>query len=110
MKVPNAEHAIVDIAKLRDYALNVSHREGKHKARVFAAALDIKAEDADWLRSTLLGAVVQHDCALGGKTSFGQRYPVDFPIMREDKQATVRSVWNIRPNENVPRLVTCYVL
>lgn len=41
MKLPHAELAIVEIAKLRDYSLDGSHEEGKHKTRVFAAALGI---------------------------------------------------------------------
>ena len=110
MKVTNPERAIVDIAKLRDYSLSPIHKEGKHKARVFAAALGIAQDDADWLRSVLLEAVRRHDCMLGRKTSFGQRYIVDFPVAKADKQAQVRSVSNVRPGETVPRLVTCYVL
>jgi hypothetical protein len=110
MKVPNAEQAIVEIAKLRDYSLDSTHKEGKHKARVFAAALEITEGDADWLRSVLLEAVRRYDCELGRKTSFGQRYIVDFPIVRDEKRARVRSVWNVRPGEIVPRLITCYVL
>jgi hypothetical protein len=35
MKLPNAEKAVVDIVKLRDYSLNPHHPEGKHKARAF---------------------------------------------------------------------------
>ena len=108
--MPNAERAFVNIAKLRDYSLDAAHEEGKHKARVFAAALGIAEEDADWLRSVLLEAVRRHDCVFGRKTSFGQRYLVDFPVTRADKRAPVRSVWNVRPGENAPRLVTCYVL
>jgi hypothetical protein len=110
MKVPNPEQAVVDIAKLRDYSLSPTHKEGKHKARVFAAALGLAEEDADWLRSVLLEAVQEYDCVLGRKTSFGQRYIVDFPVTRADQRAQVRSVWNVRPGETVPRLVTCYVL
>jgi peptidoglycan/xylan/chitin deacetylase (PgdA/CDA1 family) len=110
MKVPNADRAMIDIAKLRYYSLCPTHREGKHKARVFAAALEITEDDADWFRSVLLEAVRQYDCELGKKTFFGQRYMVDFLVVRAGKQAQVRSVWNVRPNENVPRLVTCYVL
>ncbi len=110
MKVPNADSAVVDIAKLRDYSLSPLHKEGKHKARVFASALGIAEGDADWLRSVLLDAVRRYGCELGRKTSFGQRYVVDFPVTRADKRAQVRSVWNVRPGENVPRLVTCYVL
>src|SRR5271155_4199538 len=109
MKLPGAERALVDIAKIRDYSLNFVHKEGKHKARVFASALDLTEDDADWLRKILLDVVRQHDCQLGRSTAFGQRYIVDFPLARGSKQARVRSVWNIRPGENIPRLVTCYV-
>ena len=31
MKIPNAEHAVVDISKLHDYCLSPIHDEGKHK-------------------------------------------------------------------------------
>jgi len=110
MKLPGAEQAFVDIAKLRDYSLNSIHKEGKHKARVFAATLDLTEDDAGWLRQILLDVVRQDDCQLGRKTSFGQRYIVDFSLTRANKQARVRSVWNIRPAEKFPRLVTCYVL
>jgi hypothetical protein len=54
MKLPNAGSAFVDIAKLRDYSLDVVHKEGKHKARVFTAALGLTRNDADWLREQLL--------------------------------------------------------
>jgi hypothetical protein len=37
VKLPHAELAVVDIAKLRDYCLNADHLRGRHKARVFAA-------------------------------------------------------------------------
>ncbi|MGH9784449.1 MAG: DUF6883 domain-containing protein, partial [Terriglobia bacterium] len=54
MLIPNAEGAIVDIRKLRDYCLNPMHREGKQKARLFAAVLDMTADDAADLREILL--------------------------------------------------------
>ncbi len=44
MKLPNSDRAVVDIAKLRDYCLNPAHPRGRHKARVFAAALGLTAE------------------------------------------------------------------
>jgi hypothetical protein len=50
MKLPNAERAVVDIAKLQDYSLNPAHDVGKHKARVFRSALGLTISDADWLR------------------------------------------------------------
>jgi hypothetical protein len=46
----------MDITKLRDYCLNANHEEGKHKARVFASALGLRAADAEWMRDQLLKA------------------------------------------------------
>ncbi|GAA6620779.1 hypothetical protein NUACC26_065970 [Scytonema sp. NUACC26] len=43
--IPNAENAVVDIRKLREYCLNSEHDEGKH-TRLFAAALGMTAENA----------------------------------------------------------------
>jgi hypothetical protein len=100
----------VEIAKLRDYSLNATHEEGKHKARVFASALGIGADDAHWLREKLLDAAVRYECVRGRSTSFGQRYIVAFPLTKGRQETRVRSVWNVRPGETVPRLITCYVL
>ena len=47
MKVPNADQAEVDIRKLQEYSLNMEHRTGKNKARVFASALDLTIDDAE---------------------------------------------------------------
>jgi len=56
MKAPNAERAIVEIEKLRDYFLSENHPRGKRKARVFASALGITVDDAAELRSAMLVA------------------------------------------------------
>ncbi len=110
MKLPNSEHAFVDIAKLRDYSLDAEHKEGKHKARVFAAALGLGANDAEWLREKLLSSAKSEDCRLGRKTDYGQRYLIDGELSHEQKSARIRSVWIVRKGENFPRLVTCYVI
>jgi len=49
MKLPNGERAFVDMAKLRDYSLDPAHKEGRHKARVFAAALGLTRNDVDYV-------------------------------------------------------------
>ena len=110
MKLPNAERAFLDIAKLCDYSLSSQHKEGRHKARVFASALGLDASDAEWLGERLQEAVRERDCQLGKKTLYGQRYLLDFSLRHGQKAARVRSVWNVRPGEDFPRLVTCYVL
>jgi hypothetical protein len=110
MIIPNAEHAFIDIRKLRDYTLNAQHRVGRHKARLFASIVGITQEDVGALRDILLAVVRTHEAELGEKDAHGQRYELDFMMRWQEQQALVRSVWNIRPNEQHPRFVTCYPL
>ena len=109
MRIPNAEHAVVDIRKLRDYCLNPDHDEGKHKARLFAAALGMTVIDAEDLREILLKAVRTHDGAqFGRRDKYGQRYLVDLTIEWHGKRSLIRSGWIIEHGSDVPRLTTCY--
>ena len=96
MKLPNADGAFVDVVKLRDSSLSAENQEGKHKARVFADALGLKSDDADWLRQKLLDVAKNEDCRTGRKTDYGQRYVIDFRLTREGKTTRVRSAWIIR--------------
>ena len=80
MKLPNAEQAIVEIAKLRNYSLDATHEEGQHKARVFASALGIGADDAEWLRARLFEAALLFEGVPGRSTPHGQRYVLVFPL------------------------------
>lgn len=58
MRLPGAENAVIDIAKLRDYSLNPNHPEGKHKARVFLDKPGLNRNDAEQLRQIILQTVV----------------------------------------------------
>ncbi|MBX3059304.1 MAG: hypothetical protein KF770_22775 [Anaerolineae bacterium] len=110
MNVPNAEYAVVDIRKLRDYCLDPTHDEGKHKARLFLAALSMTRDDAEDLRIALLQAVRTHEATLGRRDGYGQRYTVDFTLEWHDKQAIIRSGWIIEHDSVTPRLTSCYPL
>ena len=110
MTIPNLECAVVDIRKLRDYCLNPTHDEGKHKARLFAAALDMTRNDAKDLRDALLQAVKTHDAKLGRRDRYGQRYVVDFMLEWRGKRAMIRSGWIIEHGSNTPKLTSCYPL
>ncbi len=50
MRLPNGDRAVVEDAKLLDYCLSPSHPRGRHKARVFAAALGITAAEVALLK------------------------------------------------------------
>jgi hypothetical protein len=110
MIIPNAESAVVDIRKLRDYCLNLEHDEGKHKARLFLSILGMTAENAEELRQILLEVVRSHKAQLGRLDEFGQRYILDFTLEWQDRSATVRSSWIIERDSNMPKLTSCYPL
>jgi len=110
MKLPHAELAIVDIRKLREYSLSLEHDTGKHKARVFQAALGITADDAEALRLIVLEAIKINEAELGRRDEYGQRYRVDFMLEWKGKSARVRSGWIIEHDGDIPRLTSCYVL
>lgn len=109
MVLPYAERAVVDIRKLRDYCLNPLHDEGKHKARLFAA-LGFDAGDAEELRAILLRMVKTNDARPGRSDAYGQRYVVDFFLVRRGKRIPLRSGWIIEHGRDVPKLTTCYLL
>jgi hypothetical protein len=109
MKLPNGEYAIVTLAKLRDYSLNLEHDTGKHKARVFLSALGLKTIDAEWFREKLLEQAATAEVTPKAPTRFGDLYVLDFELRRAEKAAKVRSTWIILKGEQVPRLVPCFV-
>jgi hypothetical protein len=110
VKISNAHQAVVDLAKLESYALNPQHPDGRHKARVFAAALGLSLEDAPMLRATLLDIVQSHEAVERTPIRYGRRFTIDFEMKTEAGQATVRSAWIVRQDETFPRLTSCYVL
>ena len=110
MKLPNVEHAVIEIEKLRDYCLSTSHPRGRHKARVFSTALGMTANDSEELRDSILSAIVSEEALPTEQDQHGQRYVVDFTLKRQDKEAVVRSSWIVRVGEDYPRLTSCYVL
>jgi len=113
MKLPNAENAVVDIEKLRDYCLNVRHEEGKHKARRFREKLGLTANDAERLRQVILDAILRIDAIEQEPTQYGRRFTVDFELSWPEEKfilstALVRTAWIIRNDEEFPRLTTCF--
>jgi len=112
MKLPNAENAVVDIAKIRDYCLNPHHPTGKHKARVFFEKLGISQDDADRLRQSILEAVLIADAIEQEASEFGRRFTVDFLLSWPEgivlSTAVVRTAWIIKNGEDFPRLTTCF--
>ncbi len=110
MKLPNADRAVVEIEKLRDYCLNAVHPRGRHKARVFLSSCSMTAEHTEDLRDALLDAARTLEAELGEEDDYGQRYVVDLEVTGPAGTTAVRSAWIVRSDEDFPRFVSCYVL
>jgi hypothetical protein len=106
--VPNAENAEVEIRKLTEYLLNHEHADGRHKARIYAAALDFYAKDAEDLKRARLIAVKANEAVFGRFDKYGQRYTVDFLFEWGGKRAIIRSGWIIEHGSDIPRLTTAF--
>jgi hypothetical protein len=109
MKLPNGDHAVVDLRKLHEYCLNPHHPRGRNKARVFAS-VGVGQADSDVLSEALLAAARNSEAERGGPSPYGQRYTVDFDLVRPFRTVRVRSTWIVRVGEDVPRLTSCFVL
>ena len=108
MRVPNAENAVVDLRKLTHYLLDPDHKDGRNKARLFRAALDLTAKNAEVLRDALLEAVKYEEAKYGRFDRYGQRYTVDFSFNWQGKYAIIRSGWLVEHDSAAPRLTTAY--
>jgi hypothetical protein len=102
MRLPNGDRAIIGQSKLVDYILNIKHRKGMHKARVFRSALGVTAADAHVLRDALAEAARSRDATPTRRNAMGQLYQLDFPMAGPRGQAVVRSGWIVRDGEDSP--------
>jgi hypothetical protein len=100
----------VEVEKLRDYALSHNHPRGRHKARVFLAALGLTTADAEELRTALLESARVGYAIRGASDGFGTRYTIDFEMVHSTKHARVRGCWIVLIADGLPRLTSCYVL
>jgi hypothetical protein len=110
VKLPNAEQALIELIKLRDYCLNPRHPRGRHKARIFEARLGLTASHAEWLRDAILRVLPEADALAGPEDRFGRRFVVDCPVSGPRGSGVVRTAWIILRGESVPRLTTCYIM
>jgi hypothetical protein len=107
--LPQAGRAIVDLAKLSAYCLNPEHPRGRHKARVFRAALGLDRSDAPWLRDAILAAVRTSPATCEGTDRHGERWRVDLALTRGGRTAIVRTLWQVGQPGGPPRLITSFV-
>lgn len=110
MKLPNAENALVEDAKLLGYLLNHDHPHGTHKAR-YLGRFGFSSDNLDAARSALLKHGRSYDIARVVQTGYGPRYAVEGVLETPDQRNPyVRTVWQMDNGEVAPRLITAYPL
>ena len=71
------------------------------------ASVGIRQADAEELRIALLAAASKAEARLGISSPYGQRYIVDFDLVRQDRTVKIRSAWIARFGEDLLRLTSC---
>lgn len=107
MKLPAAERAVVDPAKVRDYLLSTEHPVGRAKAKFFVQS---GFDRANWtmLQDQLL-RLASEDAELGDTTQFGQKFVTRGTIQAPALGAiALVAVWIVLNGEDFPRFVTAY--
>lgn len=109
--LPQYEKAIVPIEKLRDYALNSNHPQGKNKARVFKAALGMERGHADVLANLLRSSLFRSPAVCGFKNPHGEYWTTYHEIVGLSGQSrVVTAAWIYRVEQlDVPVLISCYI-
>ena len=108
MRIPNADRAFIDSAKLRDYLLSRSHPVGRFKATFFLA-LGYSAEAWRQLESDLRSQHLSRDATPEESIVYGQKYTIRATLVGPSgRSAEVVSVWVVRTGEDFPRFLTAY--
>jgi Domain of unknown function (DUF6883) len=108
MPLPNADRAVVDLAKIRDYLLAAAHPVGRFKARFFIS-LGYAADQWERLQDDILAIARSATVSAETATTYGRRFEVDGILTAPSgRSARVRTVWIIRAEEDFPRLVTVF--
>ncbi len=112
MKLPKRERIKREqiIEKLSSYALNFSHSDGQHKARLFQAKLGITLNNQETLITAILEAVNTQAVTYSTTSPYGNKYVIDFIMETEIGKSKIRSAWIIPFEENYPRLTSIYPL
>jgi len=108
MKLPNAESALIEPAKIRDYLLSASHPIGRFKYRFFSR-LGYTSEQWERLEADLLELAIAGESMIGESTEYGQKYEVRGRLKGPSgREADVVSVWIILAGQETPRLITAF--
>jgi len=108
MKLPHADQATVDKAKISEYLLNPDHPQGSKKARYFEG-FGFQSSQPDLLSDALKSLASSGEVSQVRQTGFGPCYAVEGNLVTPDgRNPRVRSVWVVDEGGVAPRLITAY--
>ncbi len=108
MRLPVAERAIIDAAKIRDYLLSPLHPVGRFKATFFGG-IGYSRDDWERLARDIRAIVNVEEATPRESSRFGQKYEVRGTLVGPSGfQARVVTVWIILNGEHAPRFVTAF--
>jgi hypothetical protein len=108
VQIPNADRAVIEPTKLRDYLLSSTHPVGRFKAPFFLG-LGYTAPEWSRLDADLRGQHLSEDAVAAPPTPYGQKYVIRATLVGPaGRSARVVTVWVVRVGEDFARFVTAY--
>ena len=110
MKVPHADHLLVDREKVTQYLLSPTHPDGSAKANFFSR-FGFRLEEWQGFAEALRKQGASYPVVKTVESSYGTRYAVDGPVESPDtRNPMARTVWLLERGSTTPRLITAYPL
>src|SRR5438876_12242351 len=107
MRLPNADDAVVAVAKLRDYLLDLRHDKGSSKARLFYA-LGYRRSRWQELEADIRSQVLSENAVEISPSLHGRRWEIEAELRGPSGAARIVTGWIILWGEEIPRFVTAY--
>lgn len=108
MRMPNADRAVVEEAKVSDYLLSAANPRARGKPAFFHA-LGFGFENRKLLRQELLHIAQSDDAEEGQSSPFGRKFEIRATLQGPlGKTAHINTVWIIETSSSIPRFVTAY--
>lgn len=108
-KLPDSDKAWIEEQKIRKYLLDLTNSKGRPKAEYFMRR-GFTLEQWQALSDALLLHGRTNDVAEVREREFGRHYAVECACRTPDgTNPCIRSVWEVKPDDPRPRLVTAYV-